>query len=196
MPIINISNGTIQEILSERGTTFVTVTYLSGLGNRGNRQTVRLVVRPRTIILNENGNPVPTSALRVGMTINATISSAMTRSIPPQAAAYMIRIIRRPESGSVTVGCVVDVDRMNQSFTTMDCRDFPRELSEAGPMSNRNRSSMIQFHVSEETRFFDRVGRPMNFRNLMPGMRVQVQHANFMTASIPPQTMAFEVRVL
>ena len=100
MPTINISNGIIDEISSERGTTFVTVTYMSGPNrgpNRGrNRQTVQLVVGPRTIVLNMNGLPVQPSALRVGMTINATISSAMTRSIPPQATAYMIRIVRGP----------------------------------------------------------------------------------------------------
>lgn len=181
MPIINITNGTIEDISSERNATLITVTYMDGSGNRGNQQTVRLVVGPRTIILNTNEVPVPVSALREGMTINAFFSSAMTRSIPPQANAYLIEIVSRPQQDNITIGRILDIDRNNRSFSTISDRDF---------------SSIIRFNVPEEARIFDRIGRPINFSRLSPGMRVWVRHANFMTASIPPQTTAFEIRVL
>lgn len=181
MPTINISNATIEDISSERDISYVTVTYMDGRGNRRDVQTVRLVVRPRTIILNPNGIPVPVTSLRRGMTINATISSAMTRSIPPQATAYVIKIVRRQASENVTVGRILDVDRNTRSFTTI---------------SNRDLSSIIRFNVSENTRIFDRMGRPVNFSRLSSGMQVRVRHANFMTASIPPQTSAFEIQIL
>jgi len=181
MPAINISNATIKELSSERDTTFVTVTYRDGPWNRGQEQTLRLVVSPRTIILNQNGRNVPASTLRVGMTINASFSSAMTRSIPPQAAAYLINITRRQPQENVTTGRILEIDQRNRSFTTI------RE---------RNLSTMIRFNVPENTRIFNRMGRPMGFSGLRPGMNVQVRHANFMTASIPPQTTAFEIRVL
>ena len=181
MPVIHISNGLIIEISRERGTTFVTVTYTTGAGNRRNEQTVRLVVIPRTLIVNANGTPVPANTLEVGMTINATISSAMTRSIPPQATAYLIRIVRRRQPDSVIVGRILDIDRNNRSFTT---------ISDLDP------STIIRFNISEDTAFIGRSGRPVNFRDLNSGMRVRVRHANFMTASIPPQTTAFEVQVL
>ena len=181
MPVINISNGTIEDISSQRDTTFVTVTYMDRSGNRRAEQTVRLVVGPRTVILNANGTPVPVSALNVGMTVNATFSSAMTRSIPPQAAAYMIRIVRRPLPDRITNGTILDINRTNRRFTTI---------------SDRNLSTIIRFNVAENALIFDRLGRAMNFSRLLPGMRVQVRHASFMTASIPPQTTAFEIRVL
>lgn len=181
MPTFNISNGTIQNISSERDTTYVTVTYMDNRRPQRNEQTIRLVVRPRTVILNPNGIPVPVTALRTGMTINATVSSAMTRSIPPQATAYVIRIVRRQAMDTITVGRILDVDRGNRSFTTISDRDF---------------SSVIRFNVAEDARILDRMGRPVNFSRLSPGMRVRVRHANFMTASIPPQTTAFEVRIL
>lgn len=95
MPVTHIFNGTIEEITSERNTTFVTVSYFIWHGNRRRRERIRLVVNARTVILNTNGIPVHASALRRGMIINATVSSAMTRSIPPQATAYLIRILRR-----------------------------------------------------------------------------------------------------
>ena len=113
--------------------------------------------------------------------LNAFISSAMTRSIPPQTNAYLIEIVRRGSQENVTVGRILDVDRNNRSFTTI---------------SDRDASSIIRFNVPENAVIFDRFGNFMNFSRLMPGMRVRVRHANFMTASIPPQTTAFEVRVL
>lgn len=178
---MNITNAIIKDITSERDTTFVTITYTARQGNQRNEQTVRLVVRPRTIILNANGSPVTANALRRGMTINAAVSSAMTRSIPPQTVAYLIRIIGRQRPDDITIGNILDVDRNNRSFTTISDRDF---------------STIIRFNVPENAMIFDRIGRPMNFSRLAPGMRVRVRHADFMTASIPPQTTAFEVRVL
>lgn len=181
MPIISISNGTIIDIFSQKEDTFVTITYEEGSGNRRTEQTVRLVAGPRTVILSTNGIPVPAAMLSVGMTINATFSSAMTRSIPPQAVAYLIRITGRPLPEETTRGIILNVDRRNRSFTLINERDF---------------SSIIQFNVSEDTRIYNRLGRPISFSDLTVGMRVQVRHANFMTASIPPQTTAFEIRVL
>lgn len=181
MSVINITNAIIEDITSERNTTFVTVTYTDRQSNRRNEQTVRLVVGPRTIILNANGSPARTNALRKGMTINAAISSAMTRSIPPQSTAYLIKIVGMQRPDNITIGNILDVDRNNRSFTTMSDRDF---------------STVIRFNVPENAMIFDRIGRPMNFSRLAPGMRVRVRHAEFMTASIPPQTTAFEIRVL
>lgn len=181
MPVINISNGVIKEITRDRRDAFVTVTYMTGPRNRRTEQTVRLVVGPRTIILNTNGSPVTAAALREGMTINASISSAMTRSIPPQAAAYMIRIVRRPQAENIVVGNIWEIDRNNRSFTTI---------------SDRDRSTIIRFNVPESARILDRDGRSVGFSRLAPGMRVRVRHADFMTASIPPQTTAFEIRIL
>lgn len=218
MPVIHISNGTIVDISSDRGNTLVTVTYRgnlqsgrgfeeeigfqeeSGVGrgfggnqnpgggrpggpqdNRRREQTVRLIVSRRTVILDRNGRPVPASALRIGMIINAAISPAMTRSIPPQSNAFLIEIVREPVSENTTTGTVIEIDRRGRNFSTISDRDF---------------SSIIRFNITDNTRFLDRFRRPMNFSELRQGMRVRVRHANFMTASIPPQTTAFEVRVL
>lgn len=179
--IMNISNAIIDDISSDRGSTFVTITYSDRVNNRRTEQTVRLVVGRNTTILDENGNFVPPGTLTPGMIVNATFSSAMTRSIPPQAAAYLIRIVRRPIPDNIITGRILEIDRDNRSFTTI---------------SDGNRPSVTRFNVPRNTPIFDRNGRTMNFSRLIPGMRVRVRHASFMTASIPPQTTAFEVRVL
>ena len=179
--ITSITNGVIDNITSNNNSTFITVTYSDCINCTLRDTTVQLVAGRNTVILNETGRVIPVSELRVGMTINATVSSAMTRSIPPQTNAFVIQVVRRPASDNTTVGRIIDVDRQNRSFTTI---------------SDNNRTSIIRFNVSKETRFFDISGRPINFSRLVPGLRVRVRHANFMTASIPPQTTAFEVRII
>lgn len=181
MPAISISNAVIDEISSERGTTFVTATYQNVQNRQRPQQTVRLVVRPSTVILNTNGIPIPASMLRTGMTINAVISSAMTRSIPPQATAYVIKVTSRQLPESTTTGNILSIDRDNRSFTTIRDQDT---------------SSIIRFNVPKNVMIFNRNGTPVGFHALRTGMRVRVRHANFMTASIPPQTTAFEIRIL
>lgn len=88
---------------------------------------------------------------------------------------------RRPPRGNVTVGRIINIDRRNRSFTTI---------------SDGNVSSVIRFNVTPHALILTRDGVPVNFSRLRPGLRVRVRHANFMTASIPPQTTAFEIWIL
>lgn len=236
---VRITNGVIDSIESSRPNTLITVSYNSRTEGRDRRQTIRLVAGNNTIIIDERGNEIPARDLRVGMTINAVASSAMTRSIPPQSKAFVIHVIRRanrpdepnrpnrpnppfpgpslppgtprppfpgpqnpgrpnperppvpPNSGrpnperppvlETTTGRILDINRQNRSFTTI---------------SDGNLSSIISFNVPDSTIIVGRNGIPINFSMLIPGLRVRVRHANFMTASIPPQTTAFEVRVM
>ena len=70
---------------------------------------------------------------------------------------------------------------MGRNFTTISDGDF---------------TSIIRFNVPPNTPITNRMGRNIDFMGLIPGMRVEVRHANFMTAGIPPQTTALEVKVL
>lgn len=178
MPVISITNATITEVSSQGDTTFVTITYMN---EEGNEQTVKLAAGPQTIVLGTNGIPVPATILGEGMRVSATFSSAMTRSIPPQSTAYVIMITAWPLPEGITQGSILSVDRRNRSFILID---------------NNDASMAIQFNVPEDTLIYDRFGRPVNFSYLNPGLYVQVRHANFMTASIPPQTTALEIQVL
>lgn len=179
--MLHLTNGLIEDIDSDRNNTLVTVSYTDCVNCNRRDQRVRLVVGNNTVIFNESGNRIRPRDLERGMIIDATFSSAMTRSIPPQATAYVIRVVRRPREENITEGRIVDVNRRNRNFTVI--RDG-------------RRPEAIQFNVTNDTRFFNSSGRPIDFSNLIPGLRVRVRHANFMTASIPPQTTAFEVRVI
>ena len=178
---IDIFNGLIEDIRFDNDTAFITVSYEECLRCERTEQTVVMVASNRTLILNERGNEVPVTSLTTGMIVNAAISSAITRSLPPQAAAFVIRIVRRPASENITIGRIIDIDRQNRTLTTI---------------SDGNLSSIIIFHVPVNTLILDFTGRRIDFSRLMPGIRVRIRHASFMTASIPPQTTAFEIRVI
>lgn len=103
-PITHISNGTIENITTENNASFVTISYTERQNNREVPRTARLVVGRNTTILDENGNFVPARTLATGMIVNAVVSSAMTRSIPPQTAAYLVRIVSRPMTDNIVTG--------------------------------------------------------------------------------------------
>lgn len=180
--LTQITNGTIDAVETGRSGSFVLVSYSDYPNCNRNNQQIRLNVTGNTVIMDENSNRIPVTDLRVGMTVNAAFSNATTRSIPPQSAAFVIQVIRRPQNNNqVTVGRIVDINRQNRSFTTV---------------SDGNLSSVVRFNLADNAQIINGFGRPMNFSGLMPGLRVRVRHAAFMTASIPPQTTAFEVRVV
>ena len=91
--ITHISNGTIENITTENNTNFVTISYMERINNRDVPRTARLAVGRNTTVLDENGNFVPASTLATGMIVNAVVSSAMTRSIPPQTTAFEVRVL-------------------------------------------------------------------------------------------------------
>lgn len=178
---VTINRGRIENITRDTRNTLVTISYSRGGGRDRNEERLRMVVNNRTIILDEFGNQIRPGELTRDMIINAIVSSSMTRSMPPQATAYAIRIIRRPVSDNVITGRIIDVDRDSRMFTTI---------------TGNNPRSIVRFSVPMNTPIFDMQGRPMGFARLSPGLRVQVRHAAFMTASIPPQTTAREIRVI
>ena len=203
---MNITNGIITEIVERMGDASLTVEY-------GQGEVIRLLIDEGTTILNSNCEELMWSDLGEGAIIDARVSDAMTRSIPPQAKAYLIRLVREAQPDTPTVGMppgpgrpggpgvppgpgrpggpgmppevttgrIWNIDRSNRRFDTITGQDF---------------SSLTRFNVPEDAKILNRMGRPMDFSGLMIGMRVQVRHGNFMTASIPPQTTAYEVRVL
>ncbi len=178
---VTINRGRIENITNDNRNLLITVAYTRNQGRNQMDESLRLVINNRTLVFDEFGNALPPAELTRDMIINAIVSSSMTRSIPPQATAYAIRVIRRPVSDNVITGRIIDIDRDSRMFTTI---------------TGNNPRSIVRFSVPTNTPIFDMQGRPMGFVRLFPGLRVQVRHANFMTASIPPQTTAREIRVI
>lgn len=181
MAVTRIQNATIEEISQDRNNTLVTAVYRDRRNNRGEEQRIQMVVSPGTVVVTMNGTRGNETDLKVGMVVNAILSNAMTRSIPPQAEAFFIEIVRGGMENNTTIGRIVDIDRRGRNFTTIGEDNF---------------ISIIRFNVPQNTPIINRMGRNIDFNGLIPGMRVEVHYANFMTNSIPPQTTALEVKVL
>lgn len=178
---IRVSNATIQRVVRDRGTTFVTISYDDCPACRNQNQVVTLIINRDTKIRNARGRNISASDLETGMVIDASFSQAMTRSIPPQAQAFEIRVKNTPLPFDTTYGRIVDINTREQFIQTI---------------SNANPTSIIRFNISPQTRILDLLGRPIPLSRLVPGLRVRVQHATFMTASIPPQTTAFVIQIV
>ena len=181
MAVNRISNATIEEISRDRNNTLLTAVYRERKNNRGEEQRIRMVAGPGTVVVNRNGARGMISDITVGTMVNAIVSEAATRSIPPQAEAFFIEIVKEGMDKSTTIGRIIDIDRTGRTITTISDGDF---------------TSIIKFNIPENIPIMNRMGREMDFNALFPGMRVEIQHGNFMTASIPPQTTAYEIKVL
>ncbi len=179
--VIRVFSALVEEVSRDRGTTFVTISYRNCDGCAAPSDTVRLVVSRDTDIFNEQGQRIRAGELERGMTVDASFSSAMTRSIPPQAQAFFIRITARAPRTEITTGRIAQVNPRGHFLLVM---------------RNQNPASAIQFHINQDTAILDVFGRRTNLSALRPGFRVRVEHAPFMTASIPPQTTAFVVQII
>lgn len=179
--VIRVFSARIEEITRDRNTTFVTISYNDCIGCARPEDMVRLVVGRNTIIHDERGRNIRASELERGMIVDASFSSVMTRSIPPQSQAFLIRVVRRNIRNETTTGRIVEVNNRGNYIVTMN---------------NFNPASAIRFNLSPQTVIRNSTGRRIPLSLLVPGIRVRVEHAVFMTASIPPQTTAFTIQVL
>ena len=186
--VINVEDAVIEEIFQDNNVSYVTISYgVLGDSNTINMELVRLVVDRNTIIRDRRGRRMRVRDLRVGNVVDASFSTAMTRSIPPQSRAFAITLIReyvnpiQPGFPNIVEDRIMEVDRNNNFLITGNPFDM---------------MSQMRFVVDNSTEIFDRRGNRIRLRDLRPGQMVRVEHADFMTMSIPPQTTAFRIWVI
>lgn len=178
---ITAENAFIEDINIDNRTAYVTISYgVLGDFNTINMEIVTLIVGRDTVIMDQLGQSMSIRDLREGMRVDAVFSAVMTRSIPPQSRAYRITVISDMQS-SFNEGRVLEVDPANRFLYT----GIPFDIM-----------SQTRFVVTDATTIRDRRGRIIRLRDLRPGDFVRVEHANFMTMSIPPQTTAFDIQIL
>ena len=181
--VITAEDAFIEEIFtdSRSGTGYVTISYgVPGDFCMINMELVTLIVDRDTIIRDQFGQNMRFRDLREGMRVDAEFSSIMTRSIPPQSKAYRITVITQ-STPSITEGRVLEVDTRNGFLLTGRADDI---------------YSQMRFVITDATVIKNRRGRRIRLRDIRPGDFVSVEHANFQTMSLPPQTTAFNVQVL
>lgn len=146
-------------------------------------QTIRLNISRNTVILNSFGQRTSLCRIRKGSWVNAIFSSNMTRSIPPQTNALFI-LVQRPSQNlapAVTTARVAYTDPANSFLYT----GIPNLIG-----------SQTRYLITSSTSIVNSNGRPVGIRALRPGQMVRITHANFQTASIPPQTTAYHIQIL
>ncbi len=180
--VIRTRDSIIEEIRTDRDTGFVTISYgVMGDFNVLHMELVTLIVTRDTVIRDRSGRNLRFRDLREGMVVNAEFSSAMTRSIPPQARAFRIIVVNRNRASDITVGRVLRVDLRNRFLYTGSPND---------------RSTQMRFVITDSTLILDANGNEISLRNLRMGQRVRVEHAISQTLSIPPQTTAYVVQII
>lgn len=91
---ITVRNAVITDVNILPTGTFVTISYeVFNVFNQFTTQLVQLIITQNTLILNQLNQRISVWGLREGMRVNATFSTAMTRSNPPQSVAIQIRIV-------------------------------------------------------------------------------------------------------
>ena len=180
---LRIDRALVEEVSSSgRNTGFIIISYSvpwqSGITTI---QQLRLNINQNTAVMNSLGMPIRLSDIRRGMRVDATFSPNMTRSIPPQSAAFTI-VTRQPSRPSVST--------VSLRVVWIDCSNS--QLLAGMP---NNISRMTRYNITNSTIILNRNGLPIRLCDLRPGQLVEITHASFQTASIPPQTTAYRIQV-
>lgn len=172
----------IEDVNITNRTGYVTISY----GEMGPNcmihiHLVTLIVTNRTKLRNRSGRSISVRDLRKGMIVDALFSTRMTFSIPPQSSAYRITVVNEMNSSMFHEDRILNIDTRSQILYT------------GNPT---RRSSIIKFIITDSTIILNRRGNRIRLNDLNVGQRVRIEHASFMTASIPPQTTAIRIQLL
>ena len=180
--IMRVDNALVEEVVANGRSSYILISYgVEGQNDMLFIELLRLNIGRNTIIINQFGEPLSIRDIREGMWIDAEFSSAMTRSIPPQSTAFRIIVQLDDDSVSITNDRVAIVDVNNGFLYTGNPNDM---------------NDQMKFIITNATLILDRNGNPIRLASIRPGQMVRIEHANFQTLSIPPQTTAFQVQIL
>lgn len=182
--VMQINNALVEDVSNINNTTgFIVISYMDyAPDGTAFTNLLRLNVSRDTAVINLSGGRNCLCDIREGMRVDAVFSPRMTRSIPPQSNAFLI-VARSNTAASTdtTTARILSVEpSMNYILT-------------GNPF---NINSQTRFTVSDNTIIRNRFGNPISLSDLRPGQTVRIIHANFRTASIPPQTTAFYIQVV
>lgn len=134
--------------------------------------------------ITKDGKEIELKDIKADDTIRVIHSIAMTRSLPPQTAAYEIEVVdadkaQMPETAELE-GTIAEVDAEAGHVTIGDEKD-------------PNAQTILL--VGEETEIVDNDGKTLKLEDLKKGMEIKAVTKNMMTMSIPPQTPAVKITV-
>lgn len=178
-----IKNAIIDDIRLDERIYHVTISYMDP--NADSIQQIdmlELIVSEEvTRLFDQERRPILPINLEIGMTIDVLVGGRMTMSLPPQTNAYQILVVAAPLSRTATTGSVLQSNVRNNFLLIAPERDP---------------GHVLRINIASDTVILDVNSRSITLQDLTPGKIVWVEHEVFMTASIPPQTTGFLIRVL
>ena len=181
--ILRIENALVEDIYTPNSRTgYILVSYVTPSQNEMVYiDLLRLNIGWDTILINQFGDPISLCVVRKGMWVNAEFSAAMTRSIPPQSRAYRVVAMVQEPLFRTTTDRIASVDIENSFINTGDPED---------------ETDQIKFVISGATEILDQNDNPILISDLKPGQLVRIEHSNFQSASIPPQSTAYRIKLV
>ncbi len=181
--ILRIENALVEDIYTPNSRTgYILVSYVTPSQNEMVYiDLLRLNIGWDTILINQFGDPISLCVVRKGMWVNAEFSAAMTRSIPPQSSAYRVVAMVQKPLFRTTTDRIASVDIENSFINTGDPED---------------ETDQIRFVISGATEILDQNDNPILISDLKPGQLVRIEHSNFQSASIPPQSTAYRIKLV
>lgn len=180
---LRIRRAKITSIEFERRRAYITIVYRETNNHPRTRQRVVLVTSMDTRILDEDRNMIRARELRVGMIINAVVSTQFTRSNPPQTAAYRIVVKKDVEEVLTSEGYVLFVDNKSSELVLLQFKeDQSYDLS--------------IFAITNQTQIYNTRNQLIDLDDLRRGMQVVIEHSSFETKQFPPRAIAYKISQL
>jgi len=159
--VVSIRDAVIEDYIYERRSIIMTVSYFVMENRRPAKKNISLILSPATVLKQSNGNSMNVRQLKIGMKINALVSSTVTKSTPPQTKVYMITVVGgERKKVSICTGKIVEFDQMHREISVV-------------PLGNRNRR--MKFPLERKTIVLNREGGRMNYLMLKPEMLVRIE---------------------
>ena len=141
-------------------------------------EQIVLKINSDTKILDQYNREISLENIKEGMIVSVEHSKAMTRSIPAQANAVSLQIVKSIEDSILLTTDVLDV------------------LEDRILVGEKDDDSTYKYlMINDNTVLADKNGSVIKLSDIKPGMSIIVEHSKAMTRSLPPQTQAFVVKV-
>ncbi|MFM9327458.1 stalk domain-containing protein [Paenibacillus mesotrionivorans] len=159
--------------------------HIKGYGTDG----VVLNVGEQTEILGADGNKLDFSALTIGMEVEVEHSMAMTMSLPPQTAAFRIKVVSALEAKDV-LGTWGTIEEILQSVNgDVSVRVKGAGLTDSSPEE-------VVLRIAKDTVLQNAEGKDIGVSELTKGARVVGFYTPMLTKSLPPIGTALKMTLV
>ncbi|MBR3772615.1 MAG: hypothetical protein IKL07_10140 [Clostridium sp.] len=178
-----ILDAVIEDIYTEGTETDVTISYQERQGEAYSAiKMLKLIVSNEfTRIYDQEKEILYPEDLLAGMVIDVLVSSRFEAAIVPEGKAYQIIVVASPLNRDSTTGTIVQVNLAN-NYLLVAPANAPKEI--------------VRINIEPDTVILSVDGRRQNLYQLMPNMHVMIEHNDYFTSSIPPQTKGNLIKII